>query len=142
MSERRKVLELFEQQEESLRKKISDGIERHRKGNALLTVVDASGQPLSNVTVKVKQKSHAFRFGANIFMLDELETEEKNEAYKKAFADLYKLPRNQDEENSMNNWQKFEYFMSFLSKHAGENVMNTCFTSVELNTIKNYLEKE
>ena len=91
MSERRKVLELFEQQEESLRKKISEGIERHRKGNALLTVVDASGQPLSNVTVKVKQKSHAFRFGANIFMLDELETEEKNEAYKKAFADMFNM---------------------------------------------------
>ena len=62
--------------------------------------------------------------------------------YKKVFADLYKLPRNQDEEKSMNNWQKFEYFMSFLSKHAGENVMNTCFTPTEINTIKTYLEKE
>ncbi len=62
--------------------------------------------------------------------------------YKKAFADLYKIPRNEEEEKSMNNWQKFEYFMSFLTKHAGENVMNTCFTPVELNTIKTYLEKE
>ena len=62
--------------------------------------------------------------------------------YKKAFADLYKIPRNEEEEKAMNNWQKFEYFMSFLTKHAGENVMNTCFTPVELNTIKTYLEKE
>ena len=41
--------------------------------------------------IKAKQKSHEFRFGANLFMLDELETEEKNEKYKKHFADVFNM---------------------------------------------------
>lgn len=73
MSERRKVLEAFEKQKD-ITKAITDaGIERYRKGNAHITLKDSDGNPLKNVKIKLKQKNHEFRFGANLFMLDELE---------------------------------------------------------------------
>lgn len=63
------------------------------------------------------------------------------DVYKKAFAELYTLPRNQEEEKSMNHWERFEYFLSFLTKHAGEDV-HSCFSTLELNTIKSYLSTQ
>lgn len=91
MNERRKVLELFEDQKEYTEKRISEGIEKHRKGNAEIIVTDKNGNSISHTPIKVKQKSHEFRFGANLFMLDELETDEKNIAYKKHFVDIFNM---------------------------------------------------
>ena len=78
MSERRKILDLFEEQKDFWEARVASGIEQHRKGDGRIKLVDQNGKPLSGVKVKLTQKSHQFRFGANIFMLDELETEEKN----------------------------------------------------------------
>ena len=91
MSDRKKVLELFEEQQDFLEKKIACGIEAHRKGDATITLTDQNGNPLKNAKVTVKQISHEFRFGANLFMLDELESVEKNEAYKKYFSDIFNM---------------------------------------------------
>ncbi len=91
MNDRKKILELFEQQKEYTDKRISEGIEKYRKGDAEILVTDKSGNPMPNVTIKVKQKSHEFRFGANLFMLDELETDDKNVKYKKYFADVFNM---------------------------------------------------
>lgn len=91
MFERRRVLELFEKDKDSLLAKTREGIERHRKGKFTLRVSDEKGSPLANTTVKVTQTTHAFRFGANLFMLDELETAEKNQAYKQSFAHLFNM---------------------------------------------------
>ena len=91
MTERRKIFDLFEEQEDVWKEKVSVGIERYRKGDAWITVTDRNGNPIPNAKVKVNQISHEFRFGANIFMLDELETPEKNETYKKCFADLFNM---------------------------------------------------
>jgi GH35 family endo-1,4-beta-xylanase len=91
MTNRRKILDLFEANAEWTKKRVDEGIERHRKGDAKLKVVDGNGNPLSNVKIKINQTSHAFRFGSNIFMLDELETEEKNDEYKRRFADVFNM---------------------------------------------------
>lgn len=64
------------------------------------------------------------------------------ELFRKVFNDLYGVPRNTTEESSMNQWEKFEYFMSFLTKHAGEDIYANNFTTAELNTIKAYLETQ
>ena len=91
MDDRRKVLELFEEHKNFVDEKVSEGIEKYRKGNGMIRVVDASGAPVANAKIKLDQKTHEFRFGANIFMLDELETPEKNEKYKKYFADVFNM---------------------------------------------------
>ena len=52
-------------------------------------IVDENGNGIKNARVKIKQTSHEFKYGANIFMLDELETEEKNEKYKKYFSEVF-----------------------------------------------------
>ena len=91
MNDRRKVLELFEQQKEYTDKRISEGIEKYRKGNAEIIVTDKNGKAVPDVKIKAVQKTHEFRFGANLFMLDELETDDKNEKYKKCFADVFNM---------------------------------------------------
>ena len=91
MSDRRKILDLFEEQNDTWRKRAAEGIERYRKGDGVVTVVDEAGNPVSNAKIKLTQKTHEFRFGANLFMLDELETDEKNEKYKKYFSDVFNM---------------------------------------------------
>lgn len=91
MRDRKNVLDLFEEQKGFFEQKVADGIEQYRKGNAKITVTDQQGIPIKNAKIKISQKTHEFRFGANLFMLDELETSEKNEAYKRYFADVFNM---------------------------------------------------
>jgi len=91
MYERRKVLEHFEAQKDFLKTTVPSNIEKYRQGDTRVTVTDRDGRPISGAVIDVKQLSHEFRFGANLFMLDELETEEKNETYKKRFAELFNM---------------------------------------------------
>ena len=72
--------------------RVKAGIEANRKGPMLFTFKDASGKILENVHVKVAQKTHDFKYGADIFMLDEIgDSKEKNEAYKEHFAAAFNL---------------------------------------------------
>ena len=91
MSDRRKVLELFEKNKEMMESRINYGIENFRKGYANITVSDENGNAIPNAKIKVTQKTHEFKYGANLFMLDELETDEKNDAYKKYFAEAFNM---------------------------------------------------
>ena len=91
MLERRRVLELFEKEKDALQTKTQEGIEKNRKGKFTIRLTDKTGKPLANTAVKLCQKTHEFRFGANLFMLDELETPEKNQAYKQHFTGLFNM---------------------------------------------------
>ena len=91
MSERRKILELFDTHKDYVDARVNEGIEQNRKGDATVKITDKNGNALKGARVKVAQRSHEFRFGANVFMLDELESDEKNEKYKKHFADLFNM---------------------------------------------------
>lgn len=91
MRDREKLLELFEKNKDYMNERIKDGIEQNRKGYANICVKDKDGNAVSNVKMKLKQKSHEFKYGANLFMLDEFENEEKNELYKKYFADAFNM---------------------------------------------------
>ena len=91
MSNEKKLLDLFKEQKTFFDEKVNGGIETYRKGNGKITISDTDGNAISNAKIKIKQISHEFRFGANLFMLDELETQEKNDAYKKAFADVFNM---------------------------------------------------
>ena len=88
---RREILDLFEAQRAWTDEQVAQGIEQHRKGVATISVKDQSGAPVPDARVVLKQRSHEFRFGANLFMLDELESEEKNAQYKHLFADTFNM---------------------------------------------------
>ena len=91
MGDRRRSLDLFDGQESCWRKRAEEGIELYRKGDLKVSVLGKDGAPVENAKVRLSQKSHEFRFGANLFMLDELESEEKNEAYKSFFCGLFNM---------------------------------------------------
>ena len=78
MGDKRNVLDLFEAQKDFVEEKISSGIEQHRKGSGKIKIVHKDGKPVAGIKVRLTQKSHQFRFGANLFMLDELETEDEH----------------------------------------------------------------
>ena len=89
--DRRKILEKFEANRDELERSVQAGIEAYRKGGAVVKAVDSEGKPIAGAKVIVRQKNHAFRYGANLFMLDELETPEKNEKYKEAFKRIFNM---------------------------------------------------
>ena len=89
--DRRKILEKFEANRDELERSVQAGIEAYRKGGAVVKAVDSDGKPIAGAKVTVCQKNHAFRYGANLFMLDELETPEKNEKYKEAFKRIFNM---------------------------------------------------
>ena len=61
--------------------------------------------------------------------------------YQDVFEELYSIPRNEEQENKMNQWEKFEYFLSFLTKHAKAD-RNELFSVQELQVIKSYLSTQ
>ena len=68
-------------------KRIQDGIEKNRKGNFSIKIPSCAGKKIS-----VKLKNHKFRFGANIFMLDEIpDNESKNAIYREKFKEVFNL---------------------------------------------------
>ncbi|MBQ7935324.1 MAG: endo-1,4-beta-xylanase [Clostridia bacterium] len=72
---------------EGLDQKIQEGIEKNRKGDCVLNL----GKEMAGKTVRIKQKSHAFKFGANLLLLDQLDTAEKNQEYRELFAKYFNL---------------------------------------------------
>ncbi len=74
----------------------NDRIEKHRKADATIRVVDASGKPVSDATVEIEQTQHAFLFGCNIFAWGPAErqrsasqeTAELQQKYRERFAEL------------------------------------------------------
>ena len=71
--ERRKIwYDMLDKDMPLIDKRISDGIEKNRKGNIQIKLTDKSGRPVAGKRVKILQKSHDFKFGANLFMLKRL----------------------------------------------------------------------
>lgn len=90
MARKDTALRYFNENKAEFEKSVNEGIEKYRKNDALLIIESENGIP-KELTVQIKQLNHSFRFGANIFMLDELETHEKNEMYREKFAKLFNL---------------------------------------------------
>ncbi len=63
-------------------------IEKNRKADAKIQVIDAEGRPVPDVRLTVEQTGHDFLFGANIFGFDRYRSEAQNAAYKKRFEEL------------------------------------------------------
>ncbi|MBR5528085.1 MAG: endo-1,4-beta-xylanase [Clostridia bacterium] len=91
MSRRETALKYFERNRDYTDYRVKTGIELYRKGNATLKVTDEKGNPAKGAKVFAKQKNHEFKYGANIFMLDEFENSEKNAIYRESFRELFNL---------------------------------------------------
>ena len=63
-------------------------IEKHRKADAVVSVLDAAGKPVAGAEVRVAQTRHAFLFGSNIFMWGRIGDTKLQEAYNRRFAAL------------------------------------------------------
>lgn len=86
------ALQYFYNMSPAARLRETSGIELNRKGDAVITVEAPEGGSLpAEITLEVEQKNHEFRFGANLFMLDELETAEKNDIYRRKFPEIFNL---------------------------------------------------
>ena len=75
--------------EEAILKEADARIEKHRKADGLISVVDADGKPVAGAAVKVEQTRHAFLFGCNIFMWGHCGTPEQTAAYQRRFAEVF-----------------------------------------------------
>ena len=89
--DRNKVLEFFESNKDFFEGTVNANIEKYRKGDMSICIMDKNGNKASNAKIKIKQKKHEFKFGANLFMLDELETNEKNQLYKDYFKNIFNM---------------------------------------------------
>lgn len=89
MSRFETALKYFNEQKEQTDFRVKSGIEQNRKGNAKISF-ECDNLP-QDITVEATLTNHEFKFGANIFMLDEFETEEKNQIYRKKFPELFNL---------------------------------------------------
>ena len=90
-SRRESAMRYFDEQRDLFEERVAAGIEAYRKGNGLVTVVDESGKTKTGARVEIEQIGHHFRFGANLFMLDEFESEEKNRIYREKFPEVFNL---------------------------------------------------
>ena len=72
-----------------LDEKLDRDIEENRKGAFAIRFTDKDGNVLKGVKVKVKQVSHEFKFGCNIFFLDQFEDEERRRLYREKFKELF-----------------------------------------------------
>lgn len=91
MNDRKKIFEIFDRQEEFTSERVKSGIEANRKGYAEINLKTADKKPARGAKIEIAQKTHEFKFGANLFMLDEFETEEKNTQYRERFAELFNM---------------------------------------------------
>lgn len=83
------LLKGFDENRFFMRTTVERNIAAHRKGRMRLRLMDAEGRPLSGAQVAVDQMGHDFNFGCNIFLLDEMETEEKNLQYREKFREIF-----------------------------------------------------
>lgn len=91
MYDRREALKKFEDNKEFFESTVYPNIEKYRKGDLNVSIVDENGNFVKDAKITLNQTKHEFKFGANLFMLDELETEEKNQLYKDSFKDVFNM---------------------------------------------------
>ena len=90
--DRKGVLDLFRLYAAETDARVRAGIEANRKGTLKILFKDGNGKPCETTHVKIRQKKHDFKYGANLFMLDEIvDSAEKNEMYKERFAAAFNL---------------------------------------------------
>ena len=84
-------MKAYNEHKDEVDARIADGIEKNRKGWCKVRLTDENGKPVSGKKIKLTQKSHDFKYGANIFMLDEFKDEADNAEYRRFFKEYFNL---------------------------------------------------
>ncbi len=84
-------MKTYNDNKDEIDKRIADGIEKNRKGNCILKFKDQNGNSINSTNIKIRQKNHDFKYGANIFMLDEFENPDYNKEYRRFFKEYFNL---------------------------------------------------
>lgn len=85
------ALKYFREHKDFMDTRVNSGIELHRKGDATITFKASNGELPRDITIEVRQKNHEFKFGCNLFMLDEFESAEKNALYREKFPECFNI---------------------------------------------------
>ncbi|RAU92722.1 endo-1,4-beta-xylanase [Paenibacillus sp. YN15] len=85
------ILRQFREQKELMEDRIYHGIESHRKGYFKINLTDEKGAPVKGAQVSIRQKTHDFKFGCNIFKLKCFPSQEENLLYEERFKKLFNL---------------------------------------------------
>jgi GH35 family endo-1,4-beta-xylanase len=64
-------------------------IEKNRKSDAVLEVVDSLGRPVEGAKVTGELTNHEFLFGCNIYGFDQFHSAAENEGYRQRFAEFF-----------------------------------------------------
>lgn len=95
MLNREKVREIWtrpiSEHKELLEIRAESTIEKHRKGYCELRFKDKKGDPIKGKEIKITQNTHDFKYGANIFMLDEFSSDKDNLIYRESFKKYFNL---------------------------------------------------
>lgn len=84
-----KVYEYIDNGRDIYNSRADADIARNRQGDFEFVFRNDKGELVKNVDVEVRTENVDFNFGANIFMLGEYETEEKNRKYEQYFCNLF-----------------------------------------------------
>jgi hypothetical protein len=77
---RAELVEAAAAREREIVARTESAIEKHRKGEATIRVLDAAGRPLAGAKISVEQTGHDFLFGCNIYRFDRYQSEEQRES--------------------------------------------------------------
>ena len=66
-----------------------DRIEKYRKGDAVITVVDQHGKPVAGARVRIEQTHHDFLFGCNNYLSGDLDSTQMEDLLRKRFSGLF-----------------------------------------------------
>lgn len=91
MSRRDEVLKPFLAKRDYMEARIREGVENNRKGCGTIRVTDAAGNAIRGAKIALVQTKHEFLHGANIFMLHQMPTPEKNRMYEDFFCKAFNL---------------------------------------------------
>jgi len=91
MSRTDTALRYFNEQKEYTDLRVKSDIETYRKHEMKLNFTSKTGKLPEEINIHAEQKTHEFKFGANLFMLDEFECEEKSKIYREKFPECFNI---------------------------------------------------
>lgn len=91
-TEKREIcIKEFEAQKSNVDARTNADIEKYRKGCTRLVIKDKNGKAVAGKHIIIHQKTHDFKYGANIFMLDEFDEDCEKKAYREIFKECFNL---------------------------------------------------